>query len=160
MEWISVEHELPPIDSELCYDGYEKSVEVLLFYIGSLSHVVTGFYHVWDKENHWTISGRDGYSIEGKVTHWMPLPDPPASPEKFTALWRDSWTAGSRDFSLFKLHRFFRESGQAMEDAIKNSGIEIDSVDYILKGHPMIQGETCDDVKEWIDRQNKRTTDE
>lgn len=57
MKWIKCSERMPASDKEsivLVSDG--KFIEAL--YI---------FYDVWDDTNY----------LEGKITHWMPLPEPP-----------------------------------------------------------------------------------
>lgn len=75
MDWISVEDRLPEPGKEvlLLAHGWEGR----LHYVGMLkpSPPQAGFFGV-SKASDWTIWGWS-YFREPKVTHWMPLPDPP-----------------------------------------------------------------------------------
>ena len=75
MGWISVEDRLPEPEKEvlLLAHGWEGR----LHYIGMLkpSPPQAGFFGV-SKASNWTIWGWS-YFREPKVTHWMPLPEPP-----------------------------------------------------------------------------------
>ncbi len=69
-EWISVKDSLPKKDGNssipcMCWDSYHRIQRVLVY---------NEFHGVWDDE-----SGDDYYTdaINGKVSHWMPLPEPP-----------------------------------------------------------------------------------
>lgn len=68
--WISVKDRLPSKDGNssiscLCWDSYHHQIRVLCY---------NEHHGCWDDE-----SGDDYYTdaIGGKVTHWMPLPNPP-----------------------------------------------------------------------------------
>ena len=68
--WISVKDQLPSKDGNssiscLCWDSYHHQIRVLCY---------NKHHGCWDDE-----SGDDYYTdaIGGKVTHWMPLPNPP-----------------------------------------------------------------------------------
>ena len=73
--WISVEERLPEQGKEvlLLVHGWEGR----LHYVGKLepSPAQKGFFGT-SKASEWTIWGWS-YFREPKVTHWMPLPDPP-----------------------------------------------------------------------------------
>ncbi len=68
MEWISVKDKLPPNDYlVLCFKEH-IGCNSLSFYMGKGRVMKKGFWRVGD----------DGYAVkEPKVTHWMPLPQPP-----------------------------------------------------------------------------------
>lgn len=62
MNWISVNDRLPEDSGQylVCAnDGYQVRISTLLF---------------WIKNKTWQLTGRRSY---WKVTHWMPLPEPP-----------------------------------------------------------------------------------
>jgi hypothetical protein len=68
MEWISVKDRLPAEEQLcLCFDDWHKQIRCLTF---------SYFHNCWDDED-----GDDYYTdaIGGKVTFWMPLPEPPKS---------------------------------------------------------------------------------
>lgn len=75
-EWHSVT-EKPPLDKELCYPDYERSIRVL---ITDGKEIYTGYMHHWIEIEYtspkWLISGPDGYEFKN-VTHWMYLPELP-----------------------------------------------------------------------------------
>ena len=67
MEWISVKDRLPK-------EGEENTV--LVCYIGFISEtlcVATGFI---DDTGLWRW-GESGNRVKVRITHWMPLPEPP-----------------------------------------------------------------------------------
>ena len=68
--WVSVTERLPDKDGAcLCYDAYHRQVRVLTY---------NEYHGCWDDE-----SGDDYYTdaIGGKVTYWMPIPEPPTTNE-------------------------------------------------------------------------------
>lgn len=71
-EWISVEDRLP----EMARDVWAESEWVLIFSPGDIQMAKLRQYDE-DAEPSWIIKGPDGYDWIG-VTHWMPLPAPPA----------------------------------------------------------------------------------
>jgi hypothetical protein len=68
-EWIKVEDDLPKKDGR-------SSIYCLVFdnYHGSMVLPYNEYHKCWDQED-----GDDFYSeaVGGKITHWMPLPEPP-----------------------------------------------------------------------------------
>lgn len=68
-EWISVEDRLP-----------NKWDEFLVWPIPNHDmNIITAIFHPWDKK--WNQDCYNGHSyddFEPHVTHWMPLPEPPA----------------------------------------------------------------------------------
>lgn len=74
-EWINVKDGVPATGFA---PDYGSSLEVLAWTTECVDSedIILAYYHdsgVW-------VS--DGFTAEGeKVTHWMPLPDPPAKPE-------------------------------------------------------------------------------
>lgn len=73
MEWIDIEKELPPYDTD-----------VLLWYIfirydGKATPCCrVGFLIQQNGKDMWFIDGHKKYFIkEHRVTHWQPLPEPP-----------------------------------------------------------------------------------
>ena len=87
-EWISVEDRLPEIEKTHIKDGnrwFDKSIRVLCVCKQKSGKVMVkeGYYELYThvdgtKSNapYWKIPG----SID-KVTHWMPLPEPPINKE-------------------------------------------------------------------------------
>ena len=71
-EWISVEDRLPTNQKEvLCYYGFDRGGGDLgVMFIGTLC------YFCLDENPHWQHSDHNLV-----VTHWMPLPEPPAEKE-------------------------------------------------------------------------------
>lgn len=70
-EWISVEDRFPKEDgSYLCWDKYHRERKILCY---------NSHHECWDQED-----GDDYYTdlIGGKVTHWMPLQQPPKETQK------------------------------------------------------------------------------
>jgi hypothetical protein len=69
MEWISVNKQLPKIDGQ-------SSIYCLVFdaYWGMVVRPFNEAHLCWDGED-----GDDYYTdaVGGKITHWMPLPEPP-----------------------------------------------------------------------------------
>lgn len=68
MEWISVKDRLPNVDGEylICVDVLGGSVYAAIFHPACRAHL--------PGESGWY--GKFG-EIKNKVTHWMPLPEPP-----------------------------------------------------------------------------------
>jgi Asp-tRNA(Asn)/Glu-tRNA(Gln) amidotransferase A subunit family amidase len=68
-QWVSVEERLPKDEKPvLAYYGFNKNGENFgLMFIGTLT------YFVFDKKPHWQHESTGLF-----VTHWMPLPEPPA----------------------------------------------------------------------------------
>lgn len=74
-EWISVKDRLPEIkpcnesDFVLCYQkpdyGMMAAPEIWIFYLCKYDHM---------KSAQWRFIGENN---PGKITHWMPLPEPP-----------------------------------------------------------------------------------
>jgi hypothetical protein len=70
MEWIKVTDELPESDNTfLVYDNYQ----------GIVVRYFNKFHNCWDDEY-----GDDYYcdAIQGKITHWMTLPNEPKKDEQ------------------------------------------------------------------------------
>lgn len=69
MAWINVKDELPKKDGD-------SSIYCLVndSYNGIVVRPFNEAHHCWDQED-----GDDYYTdaVDGKITHWMPLPDPP-----------------------------------------------------------------------------------
>ena len=69
MEWISVKDQLPKKDGD-------SSIYCLVFdsYNGIVVRPYNEVHGCWDQED-----GDDYYcdAVGGKITHWMPLPEPP-----------------------------------------------------------------------------------
>jgi uncharacterized protein DUF551 len=67
MEWIKVEDRLPEFEGLALVFGDN---------IGMLVRPYNCFHNCWDDED-----GDDYYcdALGGKITHWMPLPEPPKS---------------------------------------------------------------------------------
>jgi hypothetical protein len=75
-EWIDVSRGLPTREFELCATGEYVSNVVLITDKNSGTYTL-GFGHVSD-EGVWTIyDGEHDFMNVQKVTHWMPLPEPP-----------------------------------------------------------------------------------
>ena len=70
-EWISVDEHMPEIT-----EGLQCSRAVLVWQ----PEYQNIFEANWDRRK-WQIFGAFGRVVEG-VTHWQPLPDPPAWPPK------------------------------------------------------------------------------
>lgn len=82
MEWISVEDRFPPFTKD---DGYTRTSDFVL-----CSHVPDGFHmsapKIWifflrqhkNSPVKWSFIGD---LQPGKITHWMPLPEPPKEKE-------------------------------------------------------------------------------
>ena len=71
-EWIPVEERLPGKDE----NGMNESVLVCVD-----GDCVGEAYMSEYSESGWTWVGEDGIDVEGIVTHWMPLPEPPKAEE-------------------------------------------------------------------------------
>ena len=76
-EWISVKDRLPEPGEQVLLIAYGWSDTTV--YLGRLEHMtpetswLTG---ITSKESEWCIQGWS-YLREPRVTHWMPLPEPP-----------------------------------------------------------------------------------
>lgn len=66
MEWISVKDKLP---------NHEQSV---IFYKKSGPRIGKFWLNVGREKPCFTSTSSLDYIVDGKVTHWMPLPNPPA----------------------------------------------------------------------------------
>lgn len=69
MEWISVKEKLP-------FKNDNSQIMCLVYgpHIGICCRPYNEYHEVWDDEDY------DDYfsdAVDGKVTHWMPLPEPP-----------------------------------------------------------------------------------
>ena len=71
-EWIPVGERLPGKDE----NGMNESVLVCVD-----GDCVGEAYMSKYSESGWTWVGEDGIDVEGIVTHWMPLPEPPKAEE-------------------------------------------------------------------------------
>lgn len=75
MEWISVEDRLPEIGREVIvyrpYKDVGKQITALCRYIRY--EEATDYF--WD--NNYPGSGENIHTMSARITHWMPLPDPP-----------------------------------------------------------------------------------
>lgn len=69
--WISVEDELPPL--EIVSESWETSDDVLVYTLSGDMLVSRYEFSKLTKEHYWIFSDHDYI-----VTHWMPLPQPPA----------------------------------------------------------------------------------
>lgn len=80
-EWIAVTERLPELDNNKADDrGRQKSIRVLCACKQKSGKVFVkeGYYVLWDGDRvYWRIPG----SIDS-VTHWMPMPEPPADMRK------------------------------------------------------------------------------
>lgn len=69
MEWISVKDRLP--------EDYEK----VIAYCNKTNKYFVGFARKssYSGDTYWLLVGASGavYYVKSKVTHWMPLPEPP-----------------------------------------------------------------------------------
>lgn len=79
-EWISVQERLPRLD--MSHPGWEPfySDDVLIAVKEKSGlHKIRMAYitHFSDETPKWVLTGRDGYGVDGEVTHWRILPDPP-----------------------------------------------------------------------------------
>ena len=66
-EWIRVEDRMPQDEAPvLIYYGFEHGMDMGLMFVGVLT------YYAFDPKPHWQHE-----STGLRVTHWMPLPEPP-----------------------------------------------------------------------------------
>ena len=86
--WISVEDELPPL--EIVSESWETSDDVLVYTLSGDMLVSRYEFSKLTKEHYWIFSDHDYI-----VTHWMPLPAPPA---KLSSLERNGkkWKGGEQ----------------------------------------------------------------
>jgi hypothetical protein len=59
---------------------------------------------------------------------------------KFTAIYTDSWMAGSHQMTLTKMKRTEQKDGETVADMLRREGIE-DCTVYLFHGHSLMQGE-------------------
>jgi len=77
MSWLPYPQNIPPNDPEGDYGAWIQS-ERVLFTNGET--VDLGYLMTWKDDEYppqWKYEGCDGYSFDGIVTHWMPLPELP-----------------------------------------------------------------------------------
>ena len=67
-EWVSVEERLPPL---------RENVLVCAYW-----HEHWGVYIGWNSGHGWTVSCGIGQRSDVQVSHWMPLPAPPAKEDQ------------------------------------------------------------------------------
>lgn len=81
MTWVNVEHELPPYGVLVlvctralptAYDEKNRKQHIHLMQRFMRPSTKTGKYY-------WNRPGKGDMTDSGWVTHWMPLPEPPAS---------------------------------------------------------------------------------
>lgn len=63
---------------------------------------------------------------------------------KFTAIFTESWVAGSHMHTLTRMRRIEQLDGETVEDMLAREGIE-DNMLYLFEGHPLLQGESDND---------------
>lgn len=71
MEWISVKEQLPNNQERVLVCKYTRQVKEALFVRKDQ----------WDRLNQFIIGGAY-YDIDKWITHWMPLPAPPSTPNQ------------------------------------------------------------------------------
>jgi hypothetical protein len=74
--WISVKDSLPPKDPDCDYGSFQHSINVLVSDGKDISHAYFQF-DEYKEFSCWKLVGRDGYSINKNITHWMYLPKLP-----------------------------------------------------------------------------------
>lgn len=66
---------------------------------------------------------------------------------KFTAIYTDSWMAGSHCHTLTKMRRVEQFDGETVADMLKREGIS-DCTVFLFHGHPPMQGEEPQEYKQ------------
>lgn len=74
-EWVSVEDDLPPIDSKYGHNAKAGLSDVVFVHLDFNTIRKARYYHNGE-HSFWSV---DGYTASGAltITHWMPLPTPP-----------------------------------------------------------------------------------
>ena len=80
MAWASVKDKLPEVTQE---NNYSPLTCTVLVYRAKHKRMCVGRYESWNLEDEepefkWVTDCSEGWDITAEVTHWMPLPDPPA----------------------------------------------------------------------------------
>lgn len=60
--------------------------------------------------------------------------------KQYTAIYTNSWMAGSNMQTLVEMRRIERKENETVLDMLISEGID-DSIVYLFKGHPTLQGE-------------------
>jgi len=60
--------------------------------------------------------------------------------DKYTAIYRESWLAGSHMHTLVRITRIERKEEETVLDMLIREGIE-DCVEFLFNGHPTFVGE-------------------